>query len=301
VKELLSIQALVDLIDDPDDRVSRHVEDELLKRGVNLIPTLEEILEASLDHPEKSDRINFLLSELRYQKVANSLRKWKLSDEKSLLEGLYFVTKYQFPDLTNEEFIRPFTELKEAVWLEISPRHTSFEVIKIFNEIFFKHFKFTISPDHSSTPFDVFINTVLATKEGSEISIGLIYSIVAQSLSIPIYGVASPKSNLPFLLAHLDKNDLLSLLNWGIHQNGVLFYLDIAQEGAILKPNQLELMFRKEQIKQCKSFFEPSPNSTLVEHYLRALINTCEQNIQFRYKVKHLKSLLQIMEANNPG
>ena len=297
MRELISIQALVDLIDDPDERVSRQVEDELLKHGVKLIPTLEEILEESLNHPEKAGRINSLLSELRHQKVADSLRKWKASDEKSLLEGLYFVTKYQFPDLTKEEFMHPFKELKEAVWLEISPKHTSFEIITIFNKIFFEHFQFTSSAKHSSTPFDVLINTVFATKEGTDITIGLIYSIVAQSLSIPIYGVASPQRNIPFLLAHLDKNDLLSLLNWGVHQNGVLFYLDIAQKGAMLKPNELQTVFDSEQIKQCRSLFEPSPNSVLVAHYLRAFISTCEQNAQFRYKVKHLQSLLDIMEC----
>lgn len=289
-----SIRALVELMDDPDELVSSHVENELLQKGVELIPALEKILECSMDDPSKAQRVGSLLSLLRYEKVHNELKGWISSEDKSLLEGLYIVSKYQFPDLTRQDFMLNFSALKDAIWLEINQKQTSFETVKIMNKIFFDHFDFKKTSNYPISPFDVFINSAFDSREASEITLGLIYSIVAQSLEIPIYGVTPLQGTGPFMLAYLDKNDILSLLDWGIDNNGVLFYISASNKGVIVEPKRLKEAYAEKGMDHLKSCFEPSPNTVLVKKYLQEICKSCENNVQFRYKVKDLKSLMEL-------
>tara|TARA_B100000508_G_scaffold130740_1_gene118329 strand:+ start:39120 stop:40007 length:888 start_codon:yes stop_codon:yes gene_type:complete len=289
-----SIQALVDLMDDPDELVSSHVEDQLLQKGTELIPTLEEMLENSLDDPQRSDKIQSLLSQLRFEKVYNDLKNWIDSEDKGLIEGLFIVTKYQFPELTKSEFTHQFVALKEAIWLEINAKQTSFELVKIMNKVFYDHFDFKKSASFPVSPFDVFVNTALEAREGTDITLGLIYSIVAQSLDIPIYGVTPQQGTGPFMLAYLDKHDMLSLLDWGIDNNGVLFYISVSNKGVIVEPKRLKEAYATKGMDHLKSCFEPSPNTLLIKKYLQEICKSCENNVQFRYKIDHLRSLIQL-------
>jgi hypothetical protein len=291
-----SIRALVDLMDDPDELVSNHVEDQLLQKGEELIPTLEQMLDTSMDDPKKVERIRILLTQLRFEKVANDLERWIHSEDKSLIEGLYIVSKFQFPELTEVEFSSQFSALKDAVWLEINPKQTSFEVVKIMNKVFYDHFDFKKAAGFPISPFDVFINSSFDSREGTDTTLGLIYSIVAQSLDIPIYGVTPLQGSGPFMLAYLDRNNILDLLDWGIDNNGVLFYISVANKGVVVEPKRFKEAYAAKGMDHLKSCFEPSPNTILIKKYLQEIIKSCENNVQFRYKLSQLKTLINLFQ-----
>lgn len=281
-------------MDDPDEGVANHVEDQLLQKGVGLIPTLEEMLESSLDDPEKAERLSKLLAQLRFEKVVNELKAWKKSEDKSLIEGLFIICRYQFPELCEKEFVSQFSSLKEAVWLEINHKQTSFESVKIFNKIFYDHFDFKKSSNFPVSPFDIFVNAVFESREGTDLSLGLIYSIVAQSLDLPIYGVTPLRGSGPFMLAYLDRNKLLNWLDWGIDDNGVLFYISVSNKGVIVEPRRLKEAYASKGMDHIKSCFEPTPNTVLIKKYLEELRKSCENNVQFRYKIDQLNQLIDI-------
>jgi len=291
-----SIQALVDLMDDPDEIISRHVEDQLLQKGTDLIPALEQMQDSSMDEPKKVERIGMLLTQLRYEKIEGDLKTWIESDDKSLIEGLYIVSKYQFPELTQTDFAFKFAALKDAIWLEINPKQTSFEIVKIINKVIFDHFDFKKSASYPISPFDVYVNSAFESREASEITLGLIYSLVAQSLEIPIYGVTPLQGTGPFMLAYLDKNEILSLLDWGIDNNGVLFYISTSNKGVIVEPKRLKEAYAEKGMDHLKSCFEPSPNTVLVKKYLQEICKSYENTVQFRYKVKHMKDLISLFQ-----
>lgn len=48
-----------------------------------------------------------------------------------------------------------------------------------------------------------FINTVIESRKGNPLSLSLLYSVIAESLDLPIYGVNLPNH---FVLAYLDEN-----------------------------------------------------------------------------------------------
>jgi hypothetical protein len=226
--------------------------------------------------------------------LKTALTKWIESDDKLLLEGVYLACKYQFPDITVNQLHHKLLEIKKAVWLEINPKQTSFETIKVFNRIFFDHFDFKCSAVSQHTPFDYFMNSVLETREGSDTALGLIYSLVAQSLELPIYGVSVDQPNKTFLLAYLDKNNILEILDWGVHNNGVLFYISVSNKGIVVDPQRLEEAFKIKGLPISKDQFEPTPNTVLVRNYLIQISKSCENLPYLRYKLGELKELIHL-------
>lgn len=289
-----SINALVELLDDPDEVVATHVQSKIVEHGEEVIPQLEKLLDRFLDNPHMSERIELMIHNIQFEVLKKDLAKWMQSEEKNLLEGVYLICRYQYPELEIKELNDRLLEIKQAVWLEINPKQTSFETIKVFNRIFFDHFDFKCSEVIQHSPFDYFINSVLESREGSDTALGLIYSLVAQSLELPIYGVSVDQPNKSFLLAYLDKNNILEILDWGVHNNGVLFYISVSNKGIVVDPQRLEEAFKMKGLPISKDQFEPTPNTVLIKNYLIQISKSCENLPYFRYKLGELKELIDM-------
>lgn len=289
-----SINALVELLDDPDEVISTHVQSKILEHGEQVIPQLEKLQDRFFDNPHKSERIELMIHNIQFDVLKKNISNWMQSDDKNLLEGVYLICKYQYPDLTISELKNRLLEIKQAVWLEINPKQTSFERIKVFNRIFFDHFDFKCSDPLEHTPFDFFVNSVLETREGSDTALGLIYSLVAQSLELPIYGVSVDQPNKTFLLAYLDENNILEILDWGVHNNGVLFYISVSNKGVVVDPQRLEEVFKMKGLPVSKDQFEPTPNTILIKNYLIQISKSCENLPYLRYKLGELQELIDI-------
>lgn len=289
-----SITALIKLLDDTDEMVREHAEHTLLNCGEELIPKLIQLEQEAFDDVNRMNKISQLLKKARFHKTKNGLEDWLQSAEKNLLEGLYILTTYQFPELTIEEFIHRFQALNHRCWQRLHLRQTSFEKIKQLNAIFFDEFSFNRVKRAPLSPFELFVNEVLDTREGTDFSLGLIYSIVAQSNGLPVYGVSTMNGRAPFVLAYLDTNHLLPVLNWGIHNNGVLFYISMQNDGMIVEPQRLQSLYKNEGLPQNRAQFEPTANTLLLKRYLSDIKRSYANHPQFRYKLADVDELLTL-------
>ncbi|PWH86978.1 transglutaminase family protein [Brumimicrobium oceani] len=289
-----SIHALIKLMDDPDPMVVQHAREKLVEYGENIIPDLEVLEEDCFIDPNQLDNITRVLELLRFQRVKHALSTWLKSDEKNLMQAVYVICSYQFPDLTIQDFTAQFQSLRHQCWMEINSRQTSFEKVEALNKIFFDEFDFVRVNELPHSPFEIFVNSVMETKEGTDISLGLIYSLVAQSLDIPIYGVTTMNNRAPFVLAYMDKDNLLPILDWGIDNNGVLFYIGVGTKGLIVDPKQLREIYLSEGLPQSRAQFEPSPNTLIIKKYLKDIKRSYSNQAQFRYKLKDIEELLEL-------
>jgi regulator of sirC expression with transglutaminase-like and TPR domain len=93
-------------------------------------------------------------------------------------------------------------QIKHDVWLEINDELTAMEKVKIINHILFDVHQFSGNIANYHAPQNSFINSVLETKKGNPVSLGILYMIIAQELQIPIYGVNLPEH---FIVAYVDE------------------------------------------------------------------------------------------------
>lgn len=279
-------------MDDPDAVVMEHAKQTLIECGEEIIPQLEIIEEDSIDNPLRIENIKEVLGCLRFQKVKKSLESWLSSSDKNLLEAVYIINSYQFPELKIEDFTRQFQELKHRCWMKLNSRQTSFEKIATINKVFFEEFAFVQPTKLPYSPFEIFLNSVLDTKEGTDLSLGLVYSLVAQSLELPVYGVTTMNHRAPFVLAYLDKSNLLPVLNWGIDNNGVLFYIQVGEKGNIVDPQHFKKSYFELGLPQSRAQFEPSPNTIVMKKYLRDIRRSFSNQPYYRYKLDDIDELL---------
>ena len=99
MKENKSIQALVRLIDDPDESIFEHVRDELISHGTKAIPFLESSWEEDDYGLTFQSRIENLIEEIQFKEIKNELKDWIESPHKDLLQGALIVSRYQYPNL----------------------------------------------------------------------------------------------------------------------------------------------------------------------------------------------------------
>jgi regulator of sirC expression with transglutaminase-like and TPR domain len=284
-----SLNALIELIDDPDESVYLHVRDQLKMCGSTAIPYLESSWEKKNFGLVFQHRIEDLIQEIQFESIKTSLKIWINSVHKDLLEGALLIAKFQYPDLDEQKIHRDLEQIKRDIWLELSPNQTAFEKVKTFNKVFFDIHKFKGNSRNFHSPLNSYINTVLETRKGNPLSLSIIYSIVAQNLSIPIFGVNLPNH---FVLAYMDTNKV----NYenGIHNPyGVLFYINPFSKGSILRELDIHTFLADLNLEASREFLEPCSNSIILQRMITNLIASFQQvgNLEKVTKLIELRSL----------
>jgi regulator of sirC expression with transglutaminase-like and TPR domain len=284
------IHALVKLMDDPDDHVYEHVRQEIKKCGADAIPILEHSWEHDYYGLVFQNRIEHLIHEIQFSEIQRQLLEWSSSPDKDLLEGAILIAKYQYPGLDEIKIKESIQNLRRDIWLELNDNQTSFEKVKIFNRIFFDLYHFNGDNKHYHSPVNSFINTVLESKKGNPLSLCLLYSIVAQSLDLPVYGVNLPNH---FVLAFMDE---YHTNHFGQVQNdfGVLFYINAFSKGTIFDVKEIEQFLNDLNIEHRREYFEPCSNTAIIKRMLTNLIFSFQQigNSEKVEELTLLKSLL---------
>src|SRR6266850_6336108 len=96
------LKALVSLLDDEDQQVISHVEGKILSIGKDVIPFLEHEWESNLN-PSVQSRIEELIHTLQYDLLRERLKNWYQNGNQDLLEGMWILATYQYPDLELEK------------------------------------------------------------------------------------------------------------------------------------------------------------------------------------------------------
>ena len=265
---MTKIEALIRLLEDPNNQVFEQVKNELVKIGDDALSSLENAAQKNSFGDEFNERVVSLINEIQRNVLKDELIQWINSEEKDLLLGSIIVSKHHDTYLEDSLVYDAIQSLRRAIWLEFNDYQTSFEQIKIFNRIFFGVFQFKCLNKETYSPDEIDISKVLESKQGAPLTIGLIYSIIAQSLDLPVYGVNLPNS---FVLAFMDYNQSNFIIN---QQNdfGVLFYINPKALGDILDAREIDAFLSSRNLNPNRSHFEPCSNSSLIKRMIEDLM-----------------------------
>lgn len=263
-----SIDALIKLIDDPDLGVFEQVRSELLRNGQEVVPQLYDLIDYDKLNTEHLSRIDALIKEFQFNVALEEITKWCTSSEKDLLQGLHIISSIQFPDLTIEKLNNQILNIQRRIWLEVNRKLTAFENVERMNQMWFKNIGLQVVDNKNATPFNTFINTVMEDLCGTPLSTGLIYSIVAQRLNLPIYGINFPNQ---LVLAYIDEYRIHHLIE-PLGTGGVLFYVLPKDKGRVVIKKHLDAFLQEQQCDSSRECFEPCSHSSLLILYLDELI-----------------------------
>ena len=288
-----SIKALVRLIEDPDEGIYNHIRDELISQGSKVIP----ILESSWENEDYGllfqTRIENLIREIQLEEVRRDLNNWIQSSEKDLLQGAIIVSRYQYPNLDEQAIHEKIQEIRKDIWLELGDNRTPYEQVRIFNKIFYGSYGFSGNAKDFHSPLNSCMNTVLEMRKGNPLSLSIFYSVIAQSIDMPVYGVNLPNH---FVLAYLDANGINSIIDQE-NPHGTLFYINAYSKGGIFDNGEIKAFLKGLNIAESRDYFEPCSNSAIISRMLTNLIISFQQAGNSE-KVKELTQLRDLFNFN---
>lgn len=264
--------------------------DQLLKYGPDAIPLLENSWENEDYGLIFQSRIEDLIHEIQFDETKKQLSAWADSPDKDLLRGAIAIARYQYPGLDESHILETIQQLRRDIWLELNDNMTAFERVKVFNKVFFGLYNFHGDAKNYHSPMNSFINTVIESRKGNPLSLCLIYSIVAQSLDLPIYGVNLPNH---FILAYMDENGSGMYMNEK-SEYGVLFYINPFSRGTIFNAKEIREFLDSLHLAHERIFFEPCSNSDILRRMLTNLIASFQQSGSAE-KVEELTALRDLL------
>jgi len=254
-----------------------------LSYGSDIIEILEETWEQSFD-ALLQERIENLIHQIQFQNVKRELELWHLSGAFDLLQGVIIINKYQYPDLDELKIRNQIEDIKRDIWLQLMYDMSAIEQVKIINHVLYSIYGFAGNTTNYKDPQNSYISQVLESRKGNQISLAVIYSIIAQKLDIPVYGVNLPQH---FILAYVDETLQEEF------DNHILFYINAFNKGFIFGRQDVDAFLKQLNLRPDRQFYEPCSNSAIIQRIIRNLIGAYE-NAGAEDKVQELNILLKI-------
>lgn len=287
-KNIKEVNAMVQLLDDPDPEIFSMIRTQLLSLGKPVVPALEEVWERSIDSILQ-ERIENIIHEIHFEDIKRQLIEWRDLNEQDLLKGSMIVARYQYPELEEQKITRYLDQLYKDVALEIGMADTPVEKIRVINHAMFDIHRFLGNRQNYHAPTNNYINHVLESKKGNHLLLSVIYILVAQHFKLPVYGVNLPEN---FIMCYVDKDEKDPMNG---NEPKIKFYLNTFAKGAIFSEREVDQFLN--QLKRAKKpeYYTPCTNTTILLRMVTNLI-FAYQKIGMKNKVHELIELRRILD-----
>ncbi|MFD2245990.1 transglutaminase-like domain-containing protein, partial [Pontibacter ruber] len=253
------IKAMISLLDDQDHEVASHVEQKIVSMGESIIPFLEEEWEETLD-TDLQKRIEDLIHDLQFGGLMGRLKEWKENGAKDLIEGMWLVNSFMYPDVDLANITKAVEQLYFDAWTHMKENMHPFDQVKALNNVLFREKRFSANTKNFHSPANSMLHLALETKRGNPLTLCVIYMTIAQKLDMPVYGV-----NLPNLFILTYKMD------------GVQFYINVYNKGLVLSKADIDNYILQLNLNPVDIFYEPCSNLDIVKRALRNLAFSFEK------------------------
>lgn len=281
--EVREVQALMSLLDEPDQLVYFEISKKIHSFGPKIIPFLECEWDNTYDELIRA-RIESIIHDIHFNSVKEELRGWIVDGCKDLLSACITIARYHDPHLSEGKIHRDISLVRKDIWLEISDDLTALEQIRVFNHVFYGTHGFSGNTKQYHASDNSLIHKVLELRKGNPLSIGILYMLIAQSLDIPVFGVNLPEH---FLLVYADTR-IDADREWG-NQEG-LFYINAFSRGTTYSREEVVRFIEHLGHEPNPSFFKPCRNEDIIRRLLNNLIFAYRREGE-DYRVHDIKSL----------
>lgn len=253
------VDSLIRLLADEDETMQAIVAERLLAIGEATVPALWDA--RSSVSSSVRDRIDHILARLSDDAGRElAIQEWRLlssqPDELDLEKGIAAIARSNFPDLDWNIYRRRLDDMADELAIRLIGVSDPMEVVELFSQYLFQTQQF-IGPDMAQyEPDDCYMNRVLDRKRGLPISLSAVCLLIAQRLSLPIYGIGLP--------GHF-------IVKYQAEKDEVLF--DPFNEGMVVTREECEEMIIRNQYRYSDEFFEPYSNRMILARMLGNLRN----------------------------
>lgn len=297
------IRALISLLDDTDEEVVNQVEKRLFQLGPEIIPSLEQNWNVDDISEVRQRRLDEIIKRIHSHTLTAELKEWKLNGQTDLLTGVLLINRVKYPDI-DRQFIDNFIDkIKLDVWLEMHYDLTSFEKIKILNYVFFDVHRFVGDNEDYHNPDNSYLSRVLERKRGNPISLAVIYTLVAQRLRLPVFGINLPQHFIVGYLENFTDTEPLRLNDSKLMvpepDARVQFYINPFNKGSVFPRENLYVFLKQVNIEPRDEYFLPCSNIDILKRMIRNLISAYEK-LKNPAMIQQFESMMALLDDEAP-
>jgi len=240
------LQALISLLDEPDQTSFSRIRDRIFAYGAQAVPMLESAWEQTFDAILQK-RIEDIIHSIQFNQLYLEITNWSHFRSGNLLEGYLLFTRYQYPNMDTDEIRTQIQTIKRDTWLELNSNLTALEKVRVLNHIFFDLNHFQLPSRQTTEPRYLFLNNLMDTRTGYAISVGILYTIIARSLDLPVQSILLPGER--YVMAWTEEDD----------SNGdrAIFYINPENRGHIFTRNEIASLLRRLKIPHSDEYYIP--------------------------------------------
>ncbi|MEO0312661.1 MAG: hypothetical protein RIQ89_2318 [Bacteroidota bacterium] len=278
------LDAMIRLLDDTDEEIYNHIQEQLLNFGKAAIPVLETAWNSSLD-AIMQHRIEHIIHRIQFEDLLREMQVWAETGYTDIIKGCLLVSRFQYPDLNEQQVRQSLEKIKRDAWLEMNDELTALEQVKVLNRIFFDIHGFSGNTQNYHAPQNSLINIALETKKGNPLMLSILYLEIAQSAGLPVFGVNLPEH---FILGY--KDDLRTVPEK--NNNEILFYINPFSKGDIFGRKEIDRFLKQLNIPPDNMYYNPCNTKEMIQRLIRNLINSFTKLGQMD-KVAELEQLMK--------
>lgn len=282
------INALLHLIDDPDEEVFGVVSDRIIHFGKGIIPNLENLWENTIKE-DVQERIELLIHRLHYRDLTEELGIWSKNVHQDLLTGALLVARFQYPEMSSNQVYQDIEKLRRNIWLELNTYLTPLEQVNVLTSILYNYFNIRGTEVGYQQPEEFLINKQLESKKGNAIANGVLYLILSELLDIPIRAINIPRQ---FVLSYFKAD-----YDFSRHSENFMykaeFFIDPIT-GQVFTHKDIETYFRRINVPPVTSYFKPLSNKRIIQVLLEEF-SKCFAQEKDQYKKVELLALAEML------
>lgn len=256
----MELHALISLIDEPDYASFTKVREQIFNIGPPAVPLLENAWENTFDTGVQQ-RIEDIIHNIQFNQLHFELVKWAHFKDNDLLEGYILFTRYQYPSLNVDHIRDQILKLRRDIWIELNENLTPLEKVKVLNHILFDHYKFHLPEKQEADARFLFINNLLETKTGYSISIGILYTLIAQSLGMPLFGILLPGER--YFMAWIEPDSETTAT--------IKFCINPENRGGVFTKEELIMLLKRLKFPTQENYFIPLRPTLIIEKMFEML------------------------------
>lgn len=284
------LELLITLLDDPDETVYSMVRDQILEDGLSAIERLEHIWETTLDELLQK-RIELIIQSIQFKDTKEKIKSWAGSENLDLFEGVFLLSRYQYPGLKLKDVRTHIEKIKKEIWLEYRNSFSILERVTLLNHVFFNRYKFKIDRTIGGSPDNCYINRVLDLRKGYPITISILYLLIGRALELPLHYFCFDENPL---IGYVDEKLVHSADSENSKKMSVVFYINPSNKGAIIGPKEIEYFRQFEEELGEKKSYEPCSDRQIIKQLVEKLKDEYKK-AGSQEKVDYLKEIVDIL------
>jgi len=285
------LQALIQLLDDPDDGIYAQVEGKLKTYGSRALPLLESAYHKQSLGDLFVQRIERLMNAMADDQKMDALRIWLNSENNDLIEGLVIVNQLINPDVQLSDIQVYIDKLVREIWLELHDDLTGIEKLRILNHFIFEVHGFKGNVERYHHLNNSCLDKVIEHKTGNPLLISSIYLAVAKKLDIPLYGINLPQH---FILGYVDTSSPLLAIS-DKEQPEVLFFIDPFSGGNLFALGEVKLFAEQLKVETKPEFFIPCDHVVMVKRCLTNMLYSLKKQKSYE-KIDQIKKAIRCIK-----